>query len=51
MGISRSRGWVHLSGTGMEGHALTGEIQRVLAAGGTLNFTYRAPKRQLDDNG
>lgn len=51
VGISRSRGWVHLSGTGMEGSPLESEISRVLAAGGTLNFAYRAPKRQLDDNG
>ena len=30
--ISRSRGWVHLSGAGMEGSALAGEIRRVLGS-------------------
>ncbi|MDO4264391.1 MAG: NERD domain-containing protein [Deinococcus sp.] len=49
VGISRSRGWVHLSGCGMQGKTLTAEIERVIAAGDTLNFTYRQPKRQLDD--
>lgn len=49
VGISRSRGWVHLSGAGMQGRPLTSEIERVLAAGATLNFTYRPPRRRLDD--
>ncbi|WP_412030361.1 ATP-binding domain-containing protein [Deinococcus yunweiensis] len=49
VGISRSRGWVHLSGAGMDGMPLAGEIRRVLASGGELHFTYRQPKRQLDD--
>lgn len=51
VGISRSRGWVYLSGTGMHGDALSAEIRRVIAAGNTLRFTYRQPKRQLDDAG
>lgn len=49
VGISRSRGWVHLSGTDMASTTLTTEINRVIAAGPTLQFTYRQPKRQLDD--
>ena len=51
VGLSRSRGWVHLSGAGLAGAPLTGEIERVLAAGNTLRFRYRQPKRQLDDVG
>lgn len=49
VGISRSRGWVHLSGAALEGSALAGETRRVLGSGGELRFTYRQPKRQLDD--
>lgn len=49
VGISRSRGWVHLSGSRRAGSSLTGEIERVIAAGPTLKFTYRQPKRRLDD--
>lgn len=51
VGISRSRGWVSLSGAGMDGTSLAREIGAVLAAGGELHFTYRQPKRQLDDAG
>ena len=40
---------MNLSGTGMHGQALKGEIERVIAAGPILQFTYRPPKRQLDD--
>ena len=49
VGISRSRGWVHLSGAGLSGNPLAGEIERVIAAGDTLHFVYRQPRRQLDD--
>ena len=49
VGLSRSRGWVHLSGADMERSPLAEEIQRVLTSGNTLRFTYRPPKRQLDD--
>lgn len=49
VGISRSRGWVHLSGAGMSSSPLKNEIERVIASGSTLRFTYRQPKRQLDD--
>jgi superfamily I DNA and RNA helicase len=49
VGISRSRGWVHLSGQRLDGTALAGEIQSVLASGDTLRFTYRPPRRQMDD--
>ena len=49
VGISRSRGWVHLSGSAMERSPLAAEIGRVLAAGDTLSFTYRPPRRNLDD--
>ncbi|MFC4427183.1 ATP-binding domain-containing protein [Deinococcus navajonensis] len=48
--ISRSRGWAHLSGAGMEHLPLNQEIQSVLAAGNTLQFTYRAPRRRMDDD-
>lgn len=48
VGISRSRGWVRLSGAGMDSRALTGEVRRVLGAGDTLRFTYRPPRRTLD---
>ena len=51
VGVSRSRGWVHLSGAGMAQTRLADEIQRVIAADGTLKFVYRPPKRQLDDVG
>lgn len=51
VGLSRSRGWVHLSGANMAGTALAGEVQRVLASGDTLRFTYRQPRRSLDDAG
>ncbi|MFC4640011.1 ATP-binding domain-containing protein [Deinococcus hohokamensis] len=49
--ISRSRGWVHLSGAGLANRPLAEEIRRVLAAGDTLRFTYRAPRRRMDDDG
>lgn len=49
VGISRSRGWVHLSGAAMERSRLQDEIERVLVAGDTLSFTYRPPRRNLDD--
>ncbi len=49
VGISRSRGWVHLSGAGMSSSQLKDEIERVIASGSTLRFTYRQPRRQLDD--
>ncbi|WP_420594247.1 DEAD/DEAH box helicase [Deinococcus sp.] len=49
VGISRSRGWVKLSSSEMAGTALHGEIERALASGETLHFTYRAPRRSLDD--
>lgn len=49
VGISRSRGWVHLSGAGMESSPLAQEIKAVLNAGNELRFTYRAPKRRMDD--
>ena len=45
--ISRSRGWVRLSGAGMRGPRAD-EIRRVLATGDTLRFTYRSPRRMLD---
>lgn len=32
----------------MDGQALTGKVRRVLAAGDTLRFTYRPPRRTLD---
>lgn len=51
VGVSRSRGWVHLSGAAMADTKLADEIQRVIAADGTLKFMYRPPKRQLDDVG
>ena len=47
VGVSRSRGWVRLSGAGMTG-LLADEICRVLAAGDMLRFTYRSPRRMLD---
>ncbi|WP_407543612.1 ATP-binding domain-containing protein (plasmid) [Deinococcus radiomollis] len=49
VGISRSRGWVHLSGAAMDRSRLQDEIERVLAAKDTLSFTYRSPRRNLDD--
>ena len=47
VGVSRSRGWVRLSGAGMTG-LLAGEVRRVLGAGDTLRFTYHPPRRMLD---
>jgi hypothetical protein len=49
VGISSSRGCVHLSGSTMERSPLAAEVGRVLAAGDTLSFTYPPPKRNLDD--
>ena len=49
VGISRSRGWVHLSGSTMERSPVATDVGRVLAAGDTLSFTCRPPKRNLDD--
>ena len=49
VGISHSRGWVHLSGAAMDRSRLQDEIERVLAAKETLSFTYRPPRRNLDD--
>ena len=46
--ISRSRGWVHLSGSGLEDSALAAEVRAVIAAGEGLTFTYRVPRRMLD---
>jgi len=40
---------VHLSGAAMERSRLQDEIERVLVAGDTLSFTYRPPRRNLDD--
>ncbi|WP_027482363.1 DEAD/DEAH box helicase [Deinococcus pimensis] len=47
--LSRSRGWAHLSGVGMEGTGLAGEVRRVLDAGNVLTFRFQPPKRHLDD--
>ena len=40
---------MHLSGAGMHASRLGDEIGRVMAAGDTLRFTSRPPRRNLDD--
>ena len=47
--LSRSRGWVYLSGSGCADSSLTGEVQKVLESGETLNFIYKPPKRKIGD--
>ena len=47
--MSRSRGWLHLSGAAQAGTVFDREIQRVIAAGTQLTFTRGQPKRILDD--
>lgn len=49
VGMSRSRGWVTLSGVGLNQTTLGREIQEVLKAKDAIEFTYRKPKRSLDD--
>ena len=47
VGLTRSRGWVMLTGTGT--HPLYDEVRQVLASGDTLRFTFRgAPRRDVD---
>jgi superfamily I DNA/RNA helicase len=49
--MSRSRGWLHLSGAAQAGTVFDREIQRVIASGTQLTFTRGQPKRILDDEG
>lgn len=47
--ISRSCGWVHLSGTKMQDTTLKQEIEHVLSSQNTFQFTYQGtPKRTLE---
>jgi hypothetical protein len=46
--LSRSRGWVQLSGTATPA-AFCHEVRSVLAAGETVTFTMSQPRRNLND--
>lgn len=49
-GMTRSRGWLRLTGAGCDTAPMTAEVYRVLAARGSFTFTYRrAPQRILDE--
>ncbi|MGF1486577.1 MAG: ATP-binding domain-containing protein [Prochloraceae cyanobacterium] len=47
VGLSRSKGWVHLSGIG--DYPMYDEIRKVIASGDTFTFTYKQPKRKMED--
>ncbi|MBZ9749743.1 ATP-binding domain-containing protein [Deinococcus sp. HMF7604] len=47
--MSRSRGWLHLSGAGMAGTPFEQEVQAVLMSGDTLRFVPHVPRRRMDD--
>lgn len=49
--MSRSRGWLHLSGAGMVGTPFEREVRRVLDSGPVLTFRPVVPRRRLDDEG
>ncbi|CAM4426184.1 nuclease-related domain-containing DEAD/DEAH box helicase [Deinococcus marmoris] len=50
VGLTRSRGWVRLSGAGCAASKMTLETRRVLNAGGTFTFQFRPPsKRDLGE--
>ncbi|MFC3861530.1 ATP-binding domain-containing protein [Deinococcus antarcticus] len=48
--MSRSKGWVHLSGINIQGTSFAKEIEEVLRQGNTLQFLPSQPKRLLNDN-
>ncbi|WP_162865715.1 ATP-binding domain-containing protein [Deinococcus wulumuqiensis] len=48
--MSRSKGWVHLSGVGIAGTSFAREVEEVLRQGSTLTFLPSQPKRTLNDN-
>lgn len=48
VGISRSRGWVHLSGRQLPENTLYREVEDVLESGNSLLFMDRPPRRQLE---
>ncbi|MGX9688661.1 ATP-binding domain-containing protein [Deinococcus wulumuqiensis] len=48
--MSRSKGWVHLSGVGIAGTSFAREVEEVLHQGSTLTFLPSQPKRMLNDN-
>ena len=47
--LSRSKGWVHLSGVQVAETAFGAEVQQVIAQGTHLRFIPSQPKRLLDD--
>ncbi|PSF33922.1 DNA/RNA helicase [Aphanothece hegewaldii CCALA 016] len=48
VGLSRARGWVHLSGISY--YPMYDEIKRVIDGGDTFTFTYRRPRIDRDDD-
>jgi len=48
--MSRSRGWLHLSGAGLSATGFEAEIGRVLAGGNSLTFSRGTPKRLLEED-
>lgn len=47
--MSRSKGWVHLSGVNVAATPLGAEVSEVIRQGTTLRFTPSQPRRSLDD--
>ncbi|WP_339098104.1 hypothetical protein ACINK0_18045 (plasmid) [Deinococcus sp. VB343] len=47
--MSRSKGWVHLSGVGLTGTSFGDEVAEVIWQGMTIHFYPSQPKRLLDD--
>lgn len=47
--MTRSRGWLHLSGVGMAGTPFEREVRAVLGSGDTLRFMPGVPRRRTDD--
>lgn len=47
--MSRSKGWVHLSGVGLTGTSFGDEVAEVIRQGMTIHFYPSQPKRLLDD--
>ncbi|CAM3306582.1 hypothetical protein DESA109040_07585 [Deinococcus saxicola] len=48
--MSRSRGWLHLSGSQMAGRPFEREVRQVLASHPTLTFRPSPPRRRTDDD-
>lgn len=47
--MTRARGWLRVSGTELTRSALTEEFTQVIEARGTFTFTFKRPRRNLDE--